>query len=111
MEQIVQTSEQMGVIPVISTIPHRRGFESPVDRLNAVIFELAEAYSLPVWDYAAMMDALPNGGLSSDNIHPSIGPGGYDSAADFTSDNLRYGYVMRNLTALQMLDRVLQYIG
>jgi hypothetical protein len=111
MEEIVRVSEEMGVIPVISTVPYRLGFESAVDRLNEVIFDIAEGYSLPVWDYAAMMSALPNGGLSSDNIHPSIGPGGYSSAVDFSLDNLRYGYVMRNLTALQMLDKVLQYIG
>jgi hypothetical protein len=110
MEQIVRISEEMGVIPVISTVPYRPGLESAINRLNDALLEIAEAHSLPIWDYAAMMSALPNGGLSSDNIHPSIGPGGYSSAVDFTPDNLRYGYVMRNLTALQMLDKVLQYI-
>lgn len=110
MERIVTLSEEMGVIPVISTIPLRRGMETNVDALNRVIMSTAEAHQIPLWDYAGMMAALPNGGLSSDNVHPSIGPGGYNSAVDFTPDNLRYGYVMRNLTALQMLDRVLQYI-
>lgn len=110
IEQIVIISEQMGVVPIISTVPRRRGLESAADGLNDAIFGIAETYRLPVWDYAAVMGALPNGGLSSDNVHPSVGPGGYDSAVDFTPYNLRYGYVIRNLTALQMLDRVLQYI-
>lgn len=108
MERIISLSEDMGVIPVVSTVPQRWGLESKINALNIVIRSTAEAHQIPVWDYGAMMAALPNGGLSSDGIHPSIGPGG---AVDFRPDNLRYGYVMRNLTALQMLDRVLQYIG
>jgi hypothetical protein len=52
------------------------------------------------------MAGLPRGGLSDDGLHPSASPAGYQGAADFNGDNLQYGYVMRNLTMLQVLDTV-----
>jgi hypothetical protein len=47
---------------------------------------------------------LPDAGLSEDGLHPSAPPNPSVNGANFTGDNLRYGYVMRNLTALQVLD-------
>jgi hypothetical protein len=49
---------------------------------------------------------LPDAGLAPDGTHPSIPPKGYKGSADFRASNLYYGYVIRNLTALQMLDAV-----
>jgi hypothetical protein len=46
--------------------------------------------------------SLPNRGLSSDGVHPSVGP----ASADFTPANLQYGMTARNLTTLQALDAV-----
>jgi hypothetical protein len=107
---IVQTSIDMGVIPIISTIPNRVGYEHSVGSFNQVIVEVAGTYGVPLWDYHAAMEALPGGGLSEDGIHPSfpIGtyPNDYGAAADFTPNNLRFGYTVRNLTALQALDSV-----
>jgi hypothetical protein len=50
---------------------------------------------------------LPNKGLSYDNLHPSFdaAPG---TSAIFTADYLLYGFNMRNLTALLVLDAVWQ---
>jgi hypothetical protein len=50
------------------------------------------------------MDPLPNHGVSEDGVHPSIPPD--NNPANFSDDNLRYGYTMRNFTALQALDAI-----
>jgi uncharacterized protein YgiM (DUF1202 family) len=104
LQRIVEISIEMGVIPVLSTFPNVGGFEAGVQQYNGIIRDVARANGVPLWDYASAMSGLPNGGLSGDNLHPSQSPRGYEGAADFTGDNLNYGYVVRNLTAVQVLD-------
>lgn len=104
LQRIVDLSSENGVIPVISTIPVCIGYEGQVEQFNAVIRETAQRNAIPLWDYHGATVGLPNFGLSDDGLHPSQSPRGYEGAADFTGDNLRYGYVVRNLTALQALD-------
>lgn len=102
LNHIVELSIARGVIPVLSTIPPRPGLEGAVEQFNAIITQVARAHDVPLWDYYTLMRDLPNQGLSPDNIHPSAPPSG--SAADFTPENLAYGYTVRNLTALIVLD-------
>lgn len=107
MELIIQISIDMGVIPVISTIPDRPDSTAAprVFEFNAILAELAAIYDIPLWDYWLAMQDLPNRGLSGDRVHPS-----YDYAtpqtANFTPEGLRYGFNMRNLTALMVLDAI-----
>ena len=105
LRQIVQTSIDMGVIPVLSTIPPKRIDDDQTARVNAfnkVIRAIAQQYDVPLWDYWALMENASNEGMSKDGLHPSFPPDG--SAARFTTDNLQYGYTIRNLSALQTLD-------
>ncbi len=106
LQQIVDTSIKMGVIPIISTIPNRIGFEDKVTDFNDVIQETGVRFSIPVWDFYSAMQVLPDGGLTVDGTHPSIPPHGEKGSADFRAKNLYYGYVIRNLTGLEMLDAV-----
>lgn len=107
MEQIIQITLDMGIIPVISTIPDlpNGAWTGRVFEFNEIIRNLAVRYDIPLWDYWLSMQNLPNFGISADNIHPS-----WDATsggpAVFTADYLRYGYNMRNLTALMVLDAV-----
>jgi hypothetical protein len=57
-------------------------------------------------DYWASMQPLPDRGVRPDGIHPSsyTGPDGLIDCGYLTPDGLQFGYNMRNLTALQMLD-------
>jgi hypothetical protein len=103
MQQIIDISAAMGVVPVISTIPVRVGYSDKVDAYNAAIYDLAETNRVPLWDYRAALETLPNRGLSVDDLHPSAPPAWYDGAAQFTPENLQYGMTVRNLTALQTL--------
>jgi hypothetical protein len=107
MGLIVKTSIEQGIIPIISTIPVRVGYEQQVTDFNEALIKVARRYNVPLWEFGGAMQSLPDKGLSPDGVHPSIPPRGYKGAADFRPNNLYYGYVIRNLTALQMLDAVL----
>ncbi|HVO41558.1 MAG TPA: GDSL-type esterase/lipase family protein, partial [Aggregatilineales bacterium] len=105
MRQIIQTSLDLGVIPVLSTIPPKTMGEAQAARVtvfNQSIRALAQQYAIPLIDYYATMVNLPNQGMSSDGLHPSVPPDG--GTCIFTPVNLQYGYTMRNLTTLQALD-------
>ena len=104
MQRVVADTIGMGIIPVLSTIPpfQRTGYEARAEELNAILIGVAQEYDVPVWHYRAALEPLPNRGLAPDGVHPSWSPG----PADFTVDNLRYGYTVRNLTALEALDAV-----
>ncbi len=99
---VVETSLAAGVLPVLSTIPQQRGYEEDVEAYNEIIAELAESYEVPLWDYAAALATLPDDGLSSDGVHPSVAE--RLGAGNFTPEGLAYGFNMRNLTALIALD-------
>jgi hypothetical protein len=104
LDNIVWTSIEMGVIPVVSTLP--RNYQAGagwVDQYNAQIVSVARKYDIPLWDYAVPMDGLPNKGISPDGLHPS--EGGWNTAI-FDDNGLQFGYNMRNLTALVVLDKI-----
>jgi len=109
LERIVQITIDRGIIPVLSIIPTRQSYEDRIPAYNQVIAETARAFDIPLWNFGGVLNGLDNNGLS-DGIHPSPPPGSgsddFAAAADFTAENLRYGYTVRNLTALQVLDAV-----
>ena len=110
MTRLITESLAGGVIPVLTTIPPRMQFEGPCNAYNAILFELAAQYQVPLSDYAGAMKALPGYGLSADGVHPSWPPGDIALTADFTPEHLKYGYTVRNLLTLQTLDAVWRQI-
>jgi hypothetical protein len=106
LNAIVDLTEARGIIPILSTIPVRIRYEAQVVQFNRIIVDVAAQHSIPLLDYGGAMLPLGSDGFDLDKVHPSVPPKGYAGAADFRADNLHYGYVIRNLTALQMLDLV-----
>jgi hypothetical protein len=106
LRRIIETSFAMGVIPVISTIPAQPRNEVRVGRFNLIIVEVAQEYNIPLWNYWHAMEQLPNRGLSFDGVHPSAPPNEAGTTL-FTDENLQYGYTLRNLMALHVLDLLL----
>jgi hypothetical protein len=110
LNTIVAETVAMGVIPVLSTIPPR--LDSPsknalVGPYNAAIAHVAASAQIPLWDYwLALYDlgSRYNYGMSGDGIHPSVYQG--SNASIFTAAGLEYGYNVRNLTAIQVLDKI-----
>jgi GDSL-like Lipase/Acylhydrolase family len=109
LARLARIVSSAGAIPVISTIPPRaqRPFSQRVARFNAEIAALAENRALPLWNFWRQMvePGVPRQGLSRDGVHPSaVCPP--CTAVDFRRAGLRHGYALRNLGALQVLDRL-----
>lgn len=103
MRRILDISIEMGVIPVISTIPEYKQVDmhQEVAEFNTILTALAEEYQIPLWDYHLIIGGLPNNGIGEDGVHPSVS---YSHPAEFTTDYLGLGMTVRNLSALQVLD-------
>ncbi|MBL8603992.1 MAG: SGNH/GDSL hydrolase family protein [Myxococcales bacterium] len=110
LTRIAVVCETFGTVPVLSTIPDRRDQSLPASRVaefNDRIRALAASRNLPLIDYWAAMRPLPNNGIDTDGIHPSIfRRDGVAEAGYLTDAALQFGYNMRNLTAVLMLDRL-----
>jgi hypothetical protein len=104
LERIVEISTDMGVVPVLSTIPPRVGYEEAVLRFNQIVREVARQYAIPLWDYHHAMVAYRETSLTFDGVHPSMPARGHDDVTIFRPQNIPYGYVLRNLSALHVLD-------
>ena len=107
MRRVIETCLNAGVIPIVSTIPafHRdTGYRVAI--FNDVLLQLTDEYDIPLWNYWVALQGLPNEGLSSDGVHPSVAP---SFGTDLAPEALQYGMNVRNLTALQALDAVWRY--
>jgi len=103
--QIIQTTIDMGVIPVLITKADDlecRDNNAPCGFINGKISALAFEYGVPLLNLRQVVQVLPGGGCQGDGFHYSLAPG--DKNAWFTLENMQYGYTQRNLTALQTLD-------
>jgi hypothetical protein len=106
LTRIVQAALDRGVVPVLSTIPDipfAAVLEAKVPAFNQVVEDVGEAMQVPVWNYWRAMQRLPGSGIGADRVHPSAAP---DGGGDLTETGLLYGYNVRNLTALQTLDKL-----
>ncbi|MGB0647019.1 MAG: SGNH/GDSL hydrolase family protein [Bradymonadia bacterium] len=106
MMTLVDTCTEQGIIPILFGISPR-GDRPEADHwvrtYNAIIRGIAQTNQIPFVDiYHATRD-LVNYGLSEDGIHLNRYGAG---SCILTEDGLNYGYNVRNLVALQALDRV-----
>jgi hypothetical protein len=108
---VVDTAVSLGVIPVLSTIPdipYGGGFEELTAlAYNQVIANVAAAENVPLWNYWQALQPFPNKGISSDGVHPTSSPLG---DGNFTPSGLLYGFNVRNLTAVEVLDKLKRVI-
>jgi hypothetical protein len=100
LEELVNKSIEMGVIPVLTTVPWN-SYHDPQE-YNAIIIQTARAHDIPLINYWAAMEQLPNHGVGDDGVHPTISANGH--GANFSASGLQHGYNLRNLITLQMLD-------
>ena len=98
MRRVIERILEHGTVPIIATkTDNLEGDHS----INATIAQIAYDYDIPLWNYWAAIQPLPNHGLSSDNFHLTF-------ARNFFDDPVRMksAWPWRNLTALQTLDVV-----
>jgi hypothetical protein len=87
------------VIPVLGTKADR---QDPDNTINTIIRQVAAQYKIPLWDFDVVAQTMPNRGLASDGVHPTIGLG-----RDYSRpDTFQYGHAMQDLTALMALDAI-----
>lgn len=98
LRAIIEFSIQNGVVPILSTkADNAEGNGS----INADIARLAQEYDLPLWNFWAAVQDLPNGGLQEDQAHLTWGRNFFDDPLVMTN-----AWPVRNLTALQVLDAI-----
>jgi hypothetical protein len=102
---IVEQTLDAGIIPVLITkADDLESLENtaPAGYINSVIAQLSREYGVPLLDLRQAVDPLPNRGLLPDGFHYNYPGDG--RVADFTGGYLDYGFNMRNLTGLQVLE-------
>ncbi len=104
---IIEYTINQGVIPVLitkgDTLESRDNNATP-GYINAIIARLSREYDVPLLDLHLAIANLPNTGFNADGFHYNTPPDG--KSCYFLGDSMRYGYTIRNLTALQMLDAI-----
>jgi hypothetical protein len=98
MRRVIERILETGAVPIIATKADNLEGEHAI---NATIAQIAYDYEIPLWNFWAAVQPLPNHGLSSDNFHLTF-------ARNFFDDSIRMksAWPWRNLTALQTLDVV-----
>ena len=98
MRQILDILIAANVVPILST----KGDNLEGDhRINQIVACLAEEYDLPLWNFWAAIQPLPNHGLQADLEHLTYG------VTDFGDPiAMQSAWTIRNLTALQALESV-----
>lgn len=95
-----------GVVPVVFGLSRRLdqdGADLWVPTFDAVSRALAQARRVPFVDLQLALEQLPGYGLSDDGLHLEAYAQG---ACVFTPAGLQHGYNVRNLIALEVLDRL-----
>lgn len=95
---VIEESMRLGVVPILAT---KADDVEGGDRINTIIRRLAAEYQMPLWDFWLAAQALPNGGLNEDGVHPSYARPIFDDPW-----NMQQGWPWRNLTALLALESV-----
>lgn len=106
---VTRQTLDMQVIPVLSTIPpriDRAVMDARVRRFNEIVVQVAAEQQVPVWNYwlALQTPDVVNAGMHRDGIH--LNSFRANQPGHFAPEALRYGNNVRNLTALQVLDKL-----
>lgn len=98
MRKIIEFSIENGIVPVLATkADNQEGDHS----INTTIARLAWEYDIPLWNFWAAVDPLPDHGLQEDQAHLTWAGNTFDDPQAMTK-----AWPVRNLTALQVLNAV-----
>jgi hypothetical protein len=96
LRRIVEYSIQRGVVPILATKADNLEKD---ESINAAIARLAWEYDVPLWNFWAAVQGLPDAGLQPDGAHLTFASPFFDMP-----EYLLHAWPIRNLTALQTLD-------
>jgi hypothetical protein len=98
MRQILDILLSENIVPILST----KGDNLEGDhRINKIIACLSQQYDVPLWNFWAAIQPLPNHGLQPDLEHLTYGITNFEDARAMQS-----AWTIRNLTGLQALEAV-----
>lgn len=103
LRQIVEYTIDKGVVPILATKADNLEGDNGI---NQAIARVAYDYDIPLWNFWAAVQPLPNHGLEKefDGFHLSFSG---DAGNQFDDPyRMEFGWAWRNLTALQSLDAV-----
>lgn len=113
MRHLLDKVIEFGVLPILATKADNLEGDHTINRSIA---QLAYEYDIPMWNFWAVTDPLPNHGLMEttvidgetvdDNFHLTVGLGNYFD----DPDNTVAAWPLRNLTALQTINAVYQAV-
>ncbi|WP_156865181.1 SGNH/GDSL hydrolase family protein [Pajaroellobacter abortibovis] len=121
LETLVQSLENHGVIPILTTLPRHMRDPSHVDCsfdhrlltndriawqtyvLSRVIAQIACERHLPLMDLRYALEHIPHYGIAKDGVHLTVHPQG---GGMLNPDGLNYGLNLYNFLALQMLKTI-----
>jgi hypothetical protein len=98
MRQLIEFLIDQGVVPILAT---KADNLEGGHQINQTLGQLAWEYDIPLWNFWASVQSIPNKGLTKDGFHLTLGNYFYDNI-----QSTQTGWSMRNLTALQALDAV-----
>jgi len=108
LEQVIDKCIDAHCIPILSTIPPRRGRDEVVKEINGIIREVAAQKKIPFCDFhAACLRIRPGNSwdgtvISGDGVHPSGG-----KVNVYTEENMKdCGYALRNWVTFLTLRQV-----
>jgi hypothetical protein len=97
LRKIVDYLISQNVLPILATKADNLEGDNSI---NQMVARVAYEYDIPLWNFWAAAHPLPDHGLLEDGFHLTNG----DSLLH--GDGLKIGWNLRNLTALQALDKV-----
>ncbi len=109
IENLMQNIDECineGTVPILTAPPLKVDYELKMLTLSHLIRALAQARQIPFINYHRPMIPLPDYGLGSDGVHPSVYQ--WNWMCHLTPAGLQYGHNMHNLVAMRALDRALR---
>lgn len=98
MRRVLDRIIETGAVPIIATkADNLEGGHA----INNTVAKLAYEYDIPMWNFWAAVQPLPDKGLSDDGFHLTFGRNFFDDPVRMIN-----AWPWRNLTALQTLDVV-----
>ncbi|NTU55972.1 MAG: SGNH/GDSL hydrolase family protein, partial [Anaerolineales bacterium] len=98
MRKVLDRIIEYGAVPIIATKADNLEGDNSI---NATVAKLAYEYEIPLWNFWAAVQPLPDHGLSPDGFHLTFGRNFFDDPKRMLN-----AWPWRNLTALQTLDVV-----
>ena len=103
LRRVIDVTIGHGVVPILATKADNAEGDHAI---NETIARLAYEYEIPMWNFWAAVQPLPDQGVILPDHREHLSYSEIISTGDLREEYLKFGYNTRNLTGLQVLDIV-----